>query len=204
MKEIVYKRKPHRGMSDTVEDTSDKRLGFYVKSMQATQFTVPVDEPFGEPSYYRDVANLMDEASENDAVVFKINSPGGLLSGLHVFLDGINSTQATTVAHIVGECHSAASILALHCDQVVVGPYASMMCHNVSYGTGGKGSDVLGHVSHITKVSEALIRETYANFLSEHEIKEILAGREIWLDADDIVIRLAQREEALKAQEELE
>lgn len=181
---------------------SKTTLGYFMKQKVATQYTVTIDEAFTEPSYYRGVVSMLMGASEEDTVIFLINSPGGRLSGLLTLLEGINMTDATTLAVLVGECSSAASMFALHCDQVFVSENATMLCHNVSYGTNGKGSDVLAHVNHVAKTSEKLLRSTYLNFLSEKEILELLNGQEIYLDSDEIKARLEQKQKATADQEQ--
>ena len=181
---------------------SKTTLGYFMKQKVATQYTVTIDEAFTEPSYYRGVVSMLMGASEEDTVIFLINSPGGRLSGLLTLLEGINMTDATTLAVLVGECSSAASMFALHCDQVFVSENATMLCHNVSYGTNGKGSDVLAHVNHVAKTSEKLLRSTYLNFLSEKEILELLNGQEIYLDSDEIKERLEQKQKATADQEQ--
>ena len=181
---------------------SKTTLGYFMKQQVATQYTVTIDEAFTEPSYYRGVVSMLMGASEEDTVIFLINSPGGLISGLLTLLEGINMTDATTLAVLVGECSSAASMFALHCDQVFVSENATMLCHNVSYGTNGKGSDVLAHVNHVAKTSEKLLRSTYLNFLSEKEILELLNGQEIYLDSDEIKARLEQKQKATADQEQ--
>ena len=181
---------------------SKTTLGYFMKQQVATQYTVTIDEAFTEPSYYRGVVSMLMGASEEDTVIFLINSPGGRLSGLLTLLEGVNMTDATTLAVLVGECASAASMFALHCDQVFVSENATMLCHNVSYGTNGKGSDVLAHVNHVAKTSEKLLRSTYLNFLSEKEILELLNGQEIYLDSDEIKARLEQKQKATADQEQ--
>jgi len=179
---------------------SKTTLGYFMKQKVATQYTVTIDEAFTEPSYYRGVVSMLMGASEEDTVIFLINSPGGRLSGLLTLLEGINMTDATTLAVLVGECSSAASMFALHCDTVFVSDNATMLCHNISYGTGGKGSDILSHVQHVSKTSEKLLRKTYENFLTPKEIDEMINGREIYLDSDEIKERLDNKSKILEGQ----
>lgn len=170
-------------------------LPFAVDTSVVNTFTVPIDENIEAPSYYRGVLKMMQDASAYDVVKFPINSNGGRLDGLASLLHGINTTEATTLAEIVGECNSAASILALACDQVIVGENASMLCHSARWGYAGKGSDVIAHANHCKKISDRLMKEVYADFLSDSEIESVLAGQELYLDADEIAERLSQREE---------
>ena len=189
--------KLHDHEDDYSLDTS--QLGFFTKTVKFHQHTVPIDEPVVNPSYYRAVVQMLLESSEDDTVYFHVNSPGGMLSGLWTLIEAIKNTDAHTVAVLTGECASAASILALHCESVIVTDSASMLAHNVSYSTGGKGSDIISHTQHIAKTSEKLIRDTYTGLLQEFEILDILNGRELYLDCDEIRERLAQRDDHLEA-----
>lgn len=182
--------------------SSKKTLGYFVKTRQSNLITVYLDQAIVQPDYYRNVFNMLLEAGEEDQVMFMMNSGGGRLDGMNMLIEGVKLTDATTVAVIVGECHSAASIFALHCDNVQVLESATMLCHQVSFGIGGKQSDVLSHVAHVSKTSEKLLRETYKYFLTEQEITEMLSGREIYLDSDEIIIRLHNKAEALEKEQE--
>lgn len=160
---------------------------------QSTQIVVPIDEGIQSPRYYRNVVERIRNLSEEDEVEFYINSEGGRLDGLLSLLDAIDSTEATTIARLAGECHSAASILALNCDAVYVSPRASMLVHFLSFGSAGKGTDVLDYVHHTMDQSTDLVWSTYKGFCSDEEIEEIIKGKQLWLRADDIASRLQSR-----------
>lgn len=189
--------------SDEFEGNKEN-LGFFVQTQVARQYTVTIDEPFIQPSYYRGIISMLMNATEADSVIFLLNSPGGMYSGLVALIEAVKMTDATTMAVLIGECASAASIFALHCDTVFVSDNATMLCHNISYGTGGKGSDILSHVQHVSKTSEKLLRGTYEHFLSPKEIDELLNGREIYLDSEEIKERLERKQKLLEEAEEVE
>lgn len=177
---------------------SELYLPFARNSVVFNQIIVNIDEPFKEPSYYRMVAHELSNLSEDDEVRINFNSPGGNAWGLITLLNAIKTTDATVIGVIEGECHSAASILALHCQNVIVLPYSTMMIHACSYGTVGKDSDIVAHVKHSTEWNKNLIESTYEGFLSAVEIKEVLAGREIWLNAEEMHQRFEARAKFLE------
>ena len=170
--------------------------------------TVSLDGPILGASYYRHIAEKLDSLSEHDTVKFKISSPGGDLNGLVTLLDAIHTTEALVIAHIVGECHSAASMFALNCPHILVSPLANMLVHFVSFGSGGKAQDIKNHVEHVTTYSEKIFRETYKYFLSDIEMQQVIEGKELWLQSDEIEERLVLRQEGYlkekKKQEKLE
>ena len=199
-KQPLFKRKSTNEDLDQEEYSESDQLGFFANYQQIANYSVPIDGSFREPAFYRGVINMLMNASEHDTVAFMINSPGGSLSGLLSLLEGIKMTNANTVALVVGAASSAASMFALHCDEVYVGDNATFLCHNISYGTGGKGSDVLAHVQHTSSSASKLLRKTYKNFLSEIEITDMINGKEIYMEAEEIVERLQQREELIEAE----
>jgi ATP-dependent protease ClpP protease subunit len=171
-------------------------LSFSTRTLPLTRMIVALDEPFKSPKYYRNVIERMESLTENDMVEFRINSPGGNLDGLLSLLEAVRTTEADVVAHITGECHSAASIFALSCPSVSVSPYATSLIHSVSYGVGGKDADIVSHVMHTSEFCRDLFLATYRFFLSDKELDECLMGKELWLKAGDIERRLEARQKA--------
>ncbi len=179
--------------------TYPNKLGYsYIQNVQ-TQVTVHINQPFMEPDYYDNIVDMLDRANQGDIVVFKIASPGGAYSGLVSLLDAVENTDAMVIADIVGEAHSAASIFALSCHQVRVGPYAEMLAHSARYGFAGKSSDNVSHVLHTAKVMSKVLFKAYEGFLSESEIQEVISGKELYLDSEQIMERLEKREEYFEA-----
>ena len=169
-----------------------------------TRLVVPIDDAFREPSYYRMVCQKISELGEGDIVEFEINSPGGSLGGLVTLLHAVRSTEAETVAVVVGDAYSAASLLALACDSISVGPYANFLCHSASFGTRGKTADVRGHVNHTADYAETIFRNCYEYFLTEEEITDVLEGKELYLNYDQINERLERKYSILKEMQEAE
>lgn len=189
---------------DDDDESGSKQLGYFTQTSQATCLTIPIDEPIKEAQYYRQCVQAICNTGEGDQIEFEIASPGGSLTGLVALLTAMEKTLATTVAHINGDCHSAASMLALSCDSIYVSPYASMLVHFVSYGSAGKATDVKSHVNHVHNTSEKLFRDIYEIFLSEEEIEKCIGGYELWLDSEAIALRLTKKYEFLQAQEDSE
>jgi len=179
---------------DEEDDKSVGTLGYFTKENISYEITVPIDEEIKGQSYYRQVAQRISELSSTDSVKFEISSPGGNLDGLFTILSSLEKTEATTAAILNGKVHSAASILALNCNMVFVSENAYMMIHNVSFGSVGKMSDVSSHVDFMKKQSKKLVDSTYEGFLSHEEIADVHKGIEIWLDSDEIIVRLAARQ----------
>jgi len=186
---------------DYEEEPQESFLGYTEEQQVSVCLTIPIDTRIREASYYRHVAQRITNTSENDLIKFEIHSPGGAYNGLTALLSAVLRTEATTIAYMNGECHSAASMLALSCDEVQVSPFASMLCHFVRYGTAGKSSDIKAFVDHTHDTGAEVFRGIYWGFLTEDEINACIEGKELWLNSVEIQSRLIKREELQKQEE---
>lgn len=196
--------KRHTKVDDEDEDMAfpshKQPLGFSVKSQSFYNFTVHLSEEIKDASYYTKVFDLLLEVGENDIVDFMIASPGGDLEGLNMLLEGIRLTDAHVRAILVGACHSAASILAMNAHDVIVTDSCTMLVHGVRTGFGGKMVDLDAFTAHSKKVTDKLLRQSYEGFLSPDELKEVIHGRELWLDADEVRDRFERRQAYLEGE----
>lgn len=181
---------------------SNQQLGFFTRQEVKTVLTIPIDEEVKQASYYRQVVQAINNLAAEDEINLEINSYGGNINGLVALLSALKRTEALSTAFINGEAHSAASFLALSCDNIVVSPHATMLVHFASAGSAGKVADMRKHVQHVHDTTEQLFRDTYQGFLSEEEIERCVEGNELWLNADEIIARLEQKFAAQQANEE--
>jgi hypothetical protein len=120
-------------------------------------------------------------------------------------IEANRETDADILCIIVGECHSAASMFALTCPNISVSPSASMMVHFVSFGAGGIASHVKANVDHTLDFCSNYFRDIYEGFLTEQEMDLCInSGKEIWMQADEIIQRLQSRQEYFKKLSESE
>ena len=98
-------------------------------------------------------------------------------------------------ASIDGTAASAGSLLALAADSIEVGPYATMMVHQSSFGSAGPQSTVMSHVLFVDQKVKAIAQEIYQDFLTDKELDEIFTGKELWFNSEEIAGRLQRRAE---------
>lgn len=156
------------------------------------------------PEHYIDMFDIIRHARHDDVVKLYINSFGGdLFTGIQ-FLRVLSETDALVVVSIEGACMSAATLLFLSADQVEITPHSSIMIHNYSSGTFGKGNEMHLQIQHERKWSETLFRDVYEDFLTAEEIQSVIDGKDIWLDSDDVMVRMQKRADIRKELAELE
>jgi ATP-dependent protease ClpP protease subunit len=158
-----------------------------------------LDENIREAKYYRNLIQVIESLGEGDVLHLSINTYGGHLDGAIALINAMQNTDATVHCTIDGVAASAGSLIALASPSVSVSPYASMMIHAASFGSFGKQSDVISHASFIDKKVKTLMRNIYKDFLTEQELNEVIVGKELWFDADEIVERLEKREKLVLA-----
>lgn len=150
----------------------------------------------GEPGKYIEWFNTMRHAQEGDVIMLYINSYGGDLYTALQFMPIIRATEATVVAQVEGACMSAATLIALSCESFVISAESSWMIHNYSGGTMGKGGEMVDQVTFERKWSQKFMKEAYHGFLTAKEIQSVLDGRDLWLDADEVIKRLTRKAKA--------
>ena len=184
-----------RGNEDDFEDQGyDKHLGYTVETLSAHIFKVNITTEFLGPDFYTDIFEMLVNAGPMDTVRFLVSSPGGRLDGLIMLLEGIRLTEARTEVVLAGSAYSAASLLCMAVDDVIVLPTADMLCHCMRYGSGGKAPDVLSNVEHSQKISTKIFKDYYEGFLNPEEMQKVMDGKELYLDADQITARFAARD----------
>ena len=134
-------------------------------------------------------------AGQNDIVKIYINSGGGDLFTAIQFMRVLSETEATVIISVEGVCASAATMIMLAGDNFEVSPHSVFMFHNYSSGVIGKGGEMFDQLQYERVWSEKLLRETYAEFLTEKEITSILDNKDIWMDGDEVVKRLKKKVE---------
>lgn len=154
-----------------------------------------LDENIREAKYYRTVLQGVESLGEGDLILLNINSYGGQLDGAIAIINAIENTEADVHASIEGVAASAASLIALAAPSISVSPYATMMVHSATFGAFGKQSDVISHASFVDKQVRNLMGSVYKDFLTEKELEEVIMGKEMWFDAEEIVRRLELRAE---------
>lgn len=156
------------------------------------------------PDNYVEWFDTIRHCKPGDVVKIYINSYGGdMFTGIQ-FMRVLSETEATVICSVEGACMSAATMLFLCADEFEVTPHSMFMFHNYSGGTFGKGGEMYGQIQHERKWSERLLKEIYEDFLSPSEIQSLLDNKDMWMDVDEVIIRMEKRTKAFNEQVELE
>ena len=83
-------------------------------------------------------------------------------------------------------------------DVCEVSEHSSFMFHTYSSGNWGKGNEQLAAVVANDKWAKHLFDSVYKGFLDPKEIKEIVEGKDFWMDPAEVNRRLEKRNKLAK------
>ena len=169
---------------------------------QATNiFHLWLIDDVGDAKLYMKWFDILQNANENDMVVIHINSYGGDLMTTNQIVTQIKTCAAKVVCQIESACCSAATMIALACDGMICMPHGYMMIHTSSGCTFGKQSDIRRQEDFYNKWLERFFQEIYQHFLSEKEIVEVLNGKDMWLDCEEVLTRFKRKVDAFNREQ---
>lgn len=124
------------------------------------------------------------ESAGTESLLVEINSPGGSVFDASEIYTALMSYKGDVEVQIVGLAASAASIVAMAGDRVLMSPTAQMMIHNASAISGGDHRD-MKHTSDFLRGVDRTIADAYAK-KSGLDYQELLAmmADETWLTPD--------------------
>ncbi len=151
-----------------------------------------IDDEISDPKHYRKVILSLMNCDENDSVMFLINSIGGDMFTLRSIVETARMVGVKTTGVIMGKCYSAASMLALSCNNIIVYPSAEMMIHTAQMVSGGSAGNFKRGVNFAVKSVESYLDEVYFGFLTAEELEKVKNDQEIHLDAAQISTRIGK------------
>ncbi len=140
-----------------------------------------------KPDVVHKVADAMLQLdSRSHAPIFlRINSGGGSVEAGYVLVDTMTALQSPIVCVVESKALSMAAMLTAYCDRVYMFPHATMMFHEVRYGTMGEDPTVRSKVEFNTKVVDHLHGEVARRLgLKLAEYRKRIRD-EWWMTAED-------------------
>ena len=183
----------HRNNPQTVQQSSSLQKAFVNKSINQLH-SFYLSGNIEDPSEYVAWFELMRNAGEHDVIQLHINSYGGDLFTAIQFMRAIADTQAHVICSVEGACMSAATMIFLCADTYEVSEHSMFMFHNYSSATFGKGGEMFDNIIHERKWSEHLLNRVYDGFLNKDEIASLLHNKDIWMDGEEVLKRLNERQ----------
>lgn len=166
---------------------SEKELTNRIMVRQRTvyDYDVRLARPITDPDDFSEEFQMLATAGPDDTIRMKILSPGGSVDTCLMITKAMRECEAPILGWIGPTCASAASVIALECDEWEIDDMSTLMIHNGSFGPGfGKTKDILAYTQHTDKMLERFLRLTYTGFLTEEEILQVIDGKELYFDVE--------------------
>ena len=148
-----------------------------------------------EASNYMEHLLTFKMANPEDTIRLWINSEGGRCDTGFQFIEHMRECQAQIIAVIGMNCASMASLIALEADHVQLSDWSQMMLHSMRAGTYGEIAAAHEQLSFYKKLNDKLINQYCNGFLTDEQKASVLAGKDVYLDADEIAEAWERREE---------
>lgn len=158
---------------------------------------VYLTDSIDEPSVFAELCHRLRLAPASSTVTLHINTPGGIIDSALMIIDAMTASKAHIIGCLTGSVASAGTIIALACDELVLGQHLTFMIHNYSGGMVGKGHEMKAHQEFVDRNLNDAFKSLYAGFLSPKEMQAIIDGRDMWLNADEVATRWAARQALL-------
>lgn len=156
-------------------------------------YTINFFHDFDDPRLYRSYFKVLDEAHEEDDIIFYFNSPGGDVTTLNLFLNALRRCKSKNILARVNYAASAAALLALYCDNIEFNVNATLMLHTWSGIRYGKSQEIEADLTHSKKNYESMLRYICKKILTDEEIEQMLNGKDFYFDGEEAVKRLKAR-----------
>jgi len=175
---------------DELFGMSQKNKNIFPNKQVVSRHDLYLTGEIGSADQYTDWFELIRNAGKTDIINIHINSYGGDLFTSIQLMRCIQESDGIITASVEGACMSAATMVFLQAQTFEVSEHAAFMFHNYSGISVGKGGEMYAQVSFEKKLFDKMMKKVYSGFLSEEEITDILEGKDLWLDGDEVVTRL--------------
>lgn len=190
----------NQGHEDEQEFKEYKTEIYYDDSKKL--FTAYITDSITAPSDYTNVFNMFAQAKEDETIEVVFCTPGGRKDTLDLLRAAAERTDAFTKA-ILGDVASAGTIIPLAFDELEALPNTEFMIHNYSGAAWGKHHEIMAQAEFLKREMPECFRRYYKDFLTPEEIEYVIAGNDIYLNADEVNFRwskvTASREKELDA-----
>lgn len=171
-----------------------EQIRSFKRTLPLSIYDFYITDNITEPDKYLELIQTLKSADPHDTVFIYLNTRGGSLYTTIQILAAMTSSPAKVVTCLEGEVCSAGTFLFLKGDTKIVNPHCTLMIHNYSQATQGKGNEIVSQVKYQEDYFDNLAHDIYGDFLTEDEIDYVMNGNDIWMDSHEVVTRLNEYE----------
>lgn len=177
----------HKKIDDFDDDNESSSFdNFHIEKLsKGTQYIVTLDESIKPGFEYLEIYTLLRKASPQDSVVFNLSNYGGDAFTCFRLATEIALAKTVVTMRVVSPCFSAASILALTGDKLVMFPHTFLHFHNMSTLEMGKWGELKYSVATHDKWFKDNMKHFCYPFLTKGELGRIHKDEDIAIFSTD-------------------
>lgn len=156
-----------------------------VRAVSFNIYNIQLESSVTDSYNYADIIYLLDNASETDQFIIKLQSYGGDCHGCIALVNTMKNTQGRVICEVLGPCYSAGSTIALAGQSLVMHPNSMLMFHDFSTTSRGKSSEIDLDLEHSKRWIHGYMLENHRPFLTKKECNIINGGKDFYIHADD-------------------
>lgn len=168
----------------------DNPFRIYESIRQQRLSHIYLSEIIGDPRYYTEVIHRLRTAQPQDIISLHLNCAGGRLDTGVQIINAMKDSEARIVAVLDSKAFSLGTLMFLAADEFQIHDNCMFMIHNYSGGTAGKGNEQVAELKATVKWFKKLAKKYYIPFLSKKELNQVLNGKDMWMDSDEVKKRL--------------
>lgn len=143
---------------------------------------------FGENSYAYPAKVKQDLSKNNQKdVIVEINSPGGYTAPAAEIYTELKNYKGNVEVHVVGEADSAASIVAMAGDKVLMSPMAMMMIHRAISSADGNTDDFASSKQALDELDQNIVNAYAVKTGKDKQDIYNLMSKTTWMNAKTAV-----------------
>lgn len=167
-------------------------------------YSITLSESVEEVYKYAELNSVLrEDVTAEDVVHIHLSNYGGSVDTASSIVNAIRDCKGIVKGVVNSPCFSAATIIALACDELEIRPYSYLMFHSFSTQIAGKSGELKSRLPADARHVETMMRGIYSPFLTKKEIDSVFDDRDLYIhwDDKDIADRLARHHAAKQVSE---
>jgi ATP-dependent Clp protease, protease subunit len=159
---------------------------------------------WGESISANDIKSALKEV-ETESITIRLNSPGGdAFDGIAIY-NQLKNHDAKVIAYVDGLAASAASIIAMAADELIMNTGSMMMIHEASTFTWGTKADIKKTLNALEGIDKSIADIYMTRYTGERDELNSLVESESWFTASEAVeVGLADKVNKIDDETEIE
>lgn len=162
-------------------------LPYQIKVRVVSQlFSITLSESVDDVYKYAELNSVLrEEVTSEDVVHLHLSNYGGSVDSASAIVNAIRDCKGIVRGIVNSPCFSAATILALACDELEIRPHSYLMFHSFSTQIQGKSGELKSRLPADARHVETMMRSIYSPFLTKKEIDSVFDDKDLYIHWDD-------------------